>query len=84
MDLFLCQHKIHLASRFCVKILKAENAHLSTSFFVITALVMIIYYRPHFDDKNLRKTRDFKSQKRDKNEGVDVSRTISAGVIYLS
>ena len=65
-------------------IIKAENAHLSTSFFVIIALVMIIYYRPHFDNKNPRKTRDLRGQKRDKNEGVAVARTISAGVVYLS
>ncbi len=49
-------------------ILKAEKAHLSTSYFVIIALVMIIYYRPHFDNKNPRKTRDFKLQKRDDND----------------
>ena len=73
-----------LLPRFCVVIIKAENAHLSTSFHVIIALVMIIYYLPHFDKENPRKTRDLKVQKRDKNDGVAVARTISAGVVYLS
>ena len=33
-------------------IINAENAYISTSFSVIIALVMIIYYLPHFDNEN--------------------------------
>ena len=52
-------------------IINAENAYISTSFSVIIALVMIIYYLPHFDNENPRKTRDLKVQKRDKNADSD-------------
>ena len=52
-------------------IINAENAYISTSFSVIIALVMIIYYLPLFDNENPRKPRDPRVQKRDKNADSD-------------